>query len=192
MTANTERPLNTDPAHPHPSPTSDERVGHPGLRGHPHSSPKPGERVGHPAGAVTGIAVIFASAALALAVLAVLTAFGRLPLAAGAFLVGSGMETAGPAVFLVFAVLSAITAVGLWRLARWARWLAIGLAAWGMWQAVPAISSAVVDFRVVALLREGIAFIVRGVMVWYLMQGETKEAFGRGTSLGAAGIVIRK
>jgi len=30
------------------------------------------------------------------------------------------------------------------------------------------------------------------VMVWYLMQGETKEAFGRGTSLGAAGIVIRK
>jgi hypothetical protein len=177
MTAIPERPLNTDP-----------EISHPAWRyaPHPYPSPKSGERVGHPAGGVTGIAVIFASAALALAVLAVMTAFARLPLAAGAFLVGSGMEIAGPAVFLVFAVLAAITAAGLLRLASWARWLAIGLAAWGMWQAVPAISSAVVDFRVLALLREGIAFIVRGVIVWYLMQGETKETFGRGTSLGAS------
>jgi hypothetical protein len=45
---------------------------------------------------------------------------------------------------------------------------------------------------VIALLREGAAFILRGVIVWYLIQGETKETFGRGTSSGATGILIRK
>ena len=132
------------------------------------------ERV-RPAG-VAGIAVIFAAGAFASSVLALMTFFGRLPLAAGAVLVGD-LETAGPAVFVIFAVLSAITAAGLMRLQRWSRWLALAIAAWGMWQAVAPISSAVIDFRVAALAREGLAFIVRGVIVFYLLQAETRDAF---------------
>jgi len=129
-----------------------------------------------PAG-VAGIAAIFAAASFASAVLALLTWLGRLPLAAGAFLVGGGIEVAGPGLFAMFAAVAAVTSLGLLRLAAWARWLAVGIAAWGMWQAVPGISSAVIDFRMAALGREGAAFIVRGVIVWYLLQAETREAF---------------
>ena len=48
-----------------------------------------------------------------------------------------------------------------------------------MWQAVVPISSAVIDFRLPALIREGLAFMVRGVIAWYLLQGETRDAFSR-------------
>ena len=130
-------------------------------------------------GGVTGIAVLFAAASFASTVLALMTWLGRLPLAAGAFLVGAGLEIAGPAVFVIFAGVTAMTAVGLLRLARWARWLALAIAAWGMWQAVPMISSAVIDFRFLALAREGVAFIIHGVVVWYLLQAETRDAFIR-------------
>ncbi|MBV9087650.1 MAG: hypothetical protein JOY79_09210, partial [Acidobacteriaceae bacterium] len=74
-------------------------------------------------------------------------------------------------------VLSAITAAGLIRLELWSRWLALAIATWGMWQAVAATSSAVIHFRVAALAREGLAFIVRGVIVFYLLQAETRDAF---------------
>jgi hypothetical protein len=110
-----------------------------------------------------------------------MTVSGRLPLAAGAFLVGGGMETAGPLVFVLSAVLTLVTAAGLLRLANWARWLALAIAAWGMFQAVMPISSAVIDFRVAALLRESLGFVVRGVVVWYLLQAETRDAFTRRT-----------
>jgi len=45
-------------------------------------------------------------------------------MAAGAELLG-GLELAGPYMFLLVGTLSAGIALGLWRLHRWARWLAI-------------------------------------------------------------------
>jgi hypothetical protein len=138
---------------------------------------QPGKgRIVRPPG-VTGVAVLFAAAAFASFAFAALTALGRDPLSAGAFLVGGGMELAGPLVYVIFAALCAIASIGLSKMARWSRWLAIAIAAWGMWQGVMPISSAVIDFRLGALVREGVAFIVRGVIVWYLLQGETRDAF---------------
>ncbi len=68
-------------------------------------------------------------------------------MAAGAELLG-GLELAGPYMFLLMAGLGAVIALGLWRLHRWARWLAILVAMIGVVMLLPSVSSAMLDFRV--------------------------------------------
>lgn len=130
-----------------------------------------------PAG-VTAVAVAFLlAAAYLLAVgLTMLVRPGLVSMAAGAELLG-GLELAGPYMFLLVAALSAAIAFGLWRLHRWARWLAILVALIGVVLLLPSVSSAVLDFRLRKLIWGGLVTIARVMIIWYLFQEPVKEAF---------------
>jgi len=101
---------------------------------------------------------------------------GLVSMAAGAELLG-GLELAGPYMFLLIGTLSAGIALGLWRLHRWARWLAILAAMIGVVVLLPGVSSAMLDFRIGKLAWEGLGTIVRVMIVWYLFQERVREAF---------------
>jgi hypothetical protein len=76
----------------------------------------------------------------------------------------------------------AVVAVGLWRGQNWSRRVAILLAVAGVAFVVPGISSAVVDGRAGAIVREGAQIIVRVAIVFYLSQEPVKEWFAARTS----------
>jgi hypothetical protein len=102
---------------------------------------------------------------------------GAVPLSAGAFLVGGGLEQAGPFAFLIYGAILALLGFALWRRWKGARRIAIAAAAAGIALAVPAISNAVADGRVFALLREGAQIVVRVLVIFYLSQEPVKEWF---------------
>lgn len=102
---------------------------------------------------------------------------GQVPLSAGAFLLGGGLEQLGPLPFLLYAAILLILALGLWKRWPWSRRAAIFLAVAGIALAVPAISSAVADSRVFAIIREGAQIIVRVLIVFYLSQEPVKDWF---------------
>ncbi len=130
-----------------------------------------------PAGVTTAaLALLLASAYLF--ALAALSAAGRAPLAWGAYLL-EGLELRGPVIFVAAALASSAAGIGLLGQRNWARRLTCGLAAALMMGAVPAVSSAVIDFRFWTLLREGVK-VVGGTAAWfYLTQPETRSAFVR-------------
>ena len=97
-------------------------------------------------------------------------------MAAGSELLG-GLRLAGPYMFLFVAALGAVVALGLWRLQRWARWLAILVAIIGVVLLVPSVSAAVVFFRMGKLAWGALGTIVRVMIVQYLFQPGVKEAF---------------
>ena len=123
---------------------------------------------------LAGLHVLVATVAL---VIAIGTFAGRMPLASGAFLVGGELETAGPILFLLIAAVFLIAAAGLWKLKNWARHLAVGLAIIGLIRVTPAISSAVADGRVFAVVREGLQIIMRVIVIWYLLQEPVRDQF---------------
>ena len=100
-----------------------------------------------------------------------------IPLSKGAFLLGGGMEQLGPFAFLLYGAIVAVVGVALWRRWNGARRAALVLAAAGIALALPAISSAVSDGRVIAICREGIQIIVRVIVIFYLSQEPVKEWF---------------
>ncbi len=102
---------------------------------------------------------------------------GVVPLSAGAFLLGGGMEQVGPFAFLIYGTVLSVLGIALWRRWKGARRVAIVIAGAGIALAVPAMSSAVADARVVAILREGIQIIVRVMVIFYLSQPPVKEWF---------------
>lgn len=123
---------------------------------------------------VIAVAVLLASAYLA--VLAALVAGGRAPLMRGAYLL-EGLELLGPAVFAAAAILALGAGAGLLLLRNWARRLTLLLIVALAAGAVPAVSSAVIDFRFQTLAREGIK-VIGGVVAWfYLSQPDTRAAF---------------
>lgn len=130
-----------------------------------------------PAG-VTAVAIVFLlTAAYLLAVgLTMLARSGLISMAAGAELLG-GLELAGPYMFLLTAAVGVAVTLGLWRLHKWARWMAILIAMIGMMLLLPSVSSAVIDFRFAKLVWGGLGVIVRAMIVWYLYQPAVKEAF---------------
>lgn len=108
---------------------------------------------------------------------AALLLVGRIPLSAGAFLLGGGMEQLGPVAFLLYGVIVGALGVGLWLRWRGIRRAAIAFAVAGIVLAIPAISSAVVDGRIFAIVREGLQIIFRVLVIFYLTQESVKEWF---------------
>lgn len=102
---------------------------------------------------------------------------GAVPLSAGAFLLGGGMEQAGPSAFLIYGTILAVLGVSLWQRWKGSRRIAILVAAAGLALALPAVSSAVADGRVLAILREGAQIMVRVMVIFYLSQEPVKEWF---------------
>jgi hypothetical protein len=131
-----------------------------------------------PPGVITIVAICSLLAAIAL-VYAGLFLAGRIPLSSGAFLLGGGIEQLGPMAFLLYAVVLALLSVALWRRWNGARRAAIVFAAVGIAIAVPAVSSAVVDERGLAIAREGLQIMVRVVAIYYLNQEPVREWFAQ-------------
>ena len=126
---------------------------------------------------ITAIVALCGIAALAALVVVVLLAVHAMPLSSGAFLLGGGLEQLGPVAFLLYAVLMIVLATALWKRWRWARRGVIVVAVIGIAAAVPGLSSAVMDSRIVAIGREGLQIIVRVMVVFYLSQEPVKEWF---------------
>jgi hypothetical protein len=133
--------------------------------------------VERPAGvAAVAAAFLLAAAYLSAVGLTMLASPGLVSMAAGAELLG-GLELAGPYMFLLMAALGAVIALGLWRLHRWARWLAILVAMIGVVMLLPTVSRAMLDFRIGTLASGGLGVIVRTMIVWYLFQEPVGDAF---------------
>ena len=128
---------------------------------------------------VTAIAVGFFLAATYLAVLGIvmLASPGAVSMALGAPLL-SGLELAGPYMFLLIGGAGALIGWGLLRLNHWARRAAIVVALIGVVMLVPSVSAAAVDFRA-SLLWSGVGIIVRVIIVWYLYQAPVAETFAK-------------
>jgi len=126
---------------------------------------------------VTTIVMLFFLAAAYLGLLGVvmLAAPGVVSMALGAPLL-SGLELAGPYMFLLMAGAGALIGWGLLWLNNWARRAAIVVGFIGVVMLVPAVSAAAVDFRP-ALLWGGLGIVVRVMIIWYLYQTPVAERF---------------
>ena len=123
------------------------------------------------------IAFVFFLAAAYLGSLGVvmLASPGVVSMALGAPLL-SGLELAGPYMFLLMAGAGALVGWGLLRLNNWARRAAIVVGMIGVVMLVPAVSAAAVDFRP-SLVWGGLGVVVRVMIVWYLYQTPVAEQF---------------
>src|SRR5207245_3153301 len=127
---------------------------------------------------VTAIAALFLLSAVYLLIvgLAMLARPGLVSMAAGADLL-SGLETAGPYMFLLVSAAGISVGVGLLRLQNWARRIATLLALIGLVLLVLMVSGAVVAARISALAWSGLGIIVRVVIVFSLYQAPVREIF---------------
>lgn len=126
---------------------------------------------------VTAIVGLCAVASVLACLFLLLLIAQRIPLSAGAWFVGGGLEQLGPLIFLLYAVIFSVLGVALWRRWKGARRIGIFVAAAGVALAVPAISSAVVDERLVAVAREAVQIIARVIVIFYLSQEPVREWF---------------
>lgn len=128
---------------------------------------------------VTVIAIVFFLAAAYLSVIGglMLAAPGMVSMALGAPLL-SGLELAGPYMFLLLAGVAALIGWGILRLNNWARRAALAAGFVGAVMLIPDVSAAAVDFRP-SLLWSGLGIVIRVAIVWYLFQEPTKEAFAK-------------
>ncbi len=126
---------------------------------------------------VKAIAVLCALLALASLVFVVLLMAERVSLSSGALLLGGGLEQSGPFAFLLQATIAGLLSIGLWRGWKWSRLATIAFAAVGILLDVPAISSAVVDMRFLALARGALQTMARVMVIYYLTQDPVKLWF---------------
>jgi hypothetical protein len=131
-----------------------------------------------PAGVMAIVALSIVTALTSL-LFGLLVATGRVSLSSGAFLFGGGLEQLGPVAFLLYAALLLLLALALWRAFRFARQATVVIAIAGIALSVPAISSAVTDARLLAIVREGSQIIVRVMIVFYLCQEPIKDWFAQ-------------
>ena len=129
-----------------------------------------------PAGVRAIVLLCVALAVVSLGYAALIIA-GQVPLSAGAWLLGGGLEQRGPLAFVLYSALLLLLALALWSRWRWARRSAVLVAVAGIALAVPAISSAVADSRVFAIAREGGQIVFRVLVVFYLSQEPVKDWF---------------
>jgi hypothetical protein len=124
------------------------------------------------------IAVAFFAAAVYLAVTGAVMLLrpGAISMVMGAFLL-HGLETAGPYMFLLAALLASLTGAGLLRRNNWARRAAVIVALVGVVMEIPTVSASVVSLHLSALAWGGLGIIVRVMMVWYLYQTPVRDYF---------------
>jgi hypothetical protein len=128
---------------------------------------------------VAAVATIFFLAATYLGLIGLLMLAwpGTASMALGTPLL-SGLELAGPYMFLLMAGVGVPIGWGLLRLNNWARRAAIAVGFIGVVMLIPSVSAAAVNFRE-SLLWGGLGIIVRVMIVWYLYQEPVKRAFAR-------------
>ena len=97
----------------------------------------------------------------------------------GAWVVGGGLEILGPGIFALYALVNLVCAFGLWRMHKWALRISSLLLLYGLIQVTPAISAAVAESRIPAIISEGAQILVRAAALWYLWQEPTRDAFGQ-------------
>jgi hypothetical protein len=126
---------------------------------------------------VTAVAMVFflAAAYLGLIGVVMLASPGAVSMALGAPLL-SGLELAGPYMFLLTAAVGALIGWGLLRLNNGARRAAIVLGVLGVVMLVPRVSAAAVDFRA-SLVWSGLGIAGRVIMIWFLCQAPVVERF---------------
>lgn len=129
-----------------------------------------------PAG-ITAVALIFFAYAIMATLYALLLAAGSISMSSGAWLIGGGLEIMGKWIFALYALLHLTCAAGLWRMQKWSLRFASLLLLWGLFQVIPAISSAAADSRTYALAREGAQIVWRVVALRYLWQQSTRDVF---------------
>jgi len=129
-----------------------------------------------PRGVVAIVAVCALLSAISFVFVPLLLA-GRIPLSAGAILLGGGMEQLGPLAFLLYGAIVGVLGVALWQRWKGVRRVAIVVAVAGIALTIPSISSAVVDGRVLAIVREGLQIIARVLVIFCLTQEPVKEWF---------------
>ena len=126
---------------------------------------------------ISAVALIFLAYAITSAAYALLLAEGRVSMSSGAWLIGGGFEIMGKWIFALYALIHAACAFGLWRMQKWALRVASLLLLWGVFQVIPAISSATADSRIYGIAREGAQILWRVVALRYLWQQPTRDAF---------------
>jgi hypothetical protein len=131
---------------------------------------------GRPAGVRLLAGIMLAYAAIAI-VYAALLMTQSISMSSGAWLIGGGFEMMGKWIFVLYAALHATCAIGLLRLNKWALRLSSLLLLWGLVQVTPAISSAVADSRVYAIVREGAQILWRVVALRYIWLEPTRDSF---------------
>lgn len=95
----------------------------------------------------------------------------------------NGLELSGPYMFLLIGALGGLIGWGLWRRNSWARRIAIFAALAGLAMTLPALSVAVMSFRIGSFVLPGSGVLVRMLIVWYLYQPPVTEWFaGRNSS----------
>jgi hypothetical protein len=127
---------------------------------------------------VRAVAVLFVlcAAYLGIAGLLMLLRSGVISMAAGAPLL-LGLETAGPYMFLLMALVGIGIAWGLMRRINLVRRAAMLVAIAGIVMLVPPVSAAVMTVQPGALVRGGLGIIVRVVVAWYLSRAEAVQEF---------------
>ena len=124
--------------------------------------------------AVSGLLGLVAVVSLAFAILLVMHA---VPLSYGSALLQGGLEQGGPIAFLIYCAVVFALALALWTRRGWARRLTILFDGIGVALAVPAISSAVVDGRTLAIAKEGVQIMLRVAVIFYLSQEPVRDWF---------------
>jgi hypothetical protein len=104
---------------------------------------------------------------------------GVVGMAAGAVLL-SGLEVAGPFMFLLMATVGSAIAWGLFCLHNWARRAAIVISIAGIVMLVPGISGEVIALRIERLAWVALQFMVRVLIIFYLYQSPVRGAFQAG------------
>jgi hypothetical protein len=127
---------------------------------------------------VTAIAALFLLSAVYLLIvgLTMLARPGLISMATGADLL-SGLETAGPYMFLLGSAAGIAVGIGLLRLHNWARRVAALLALTGIVLLVPRMSGSVVALRIPTLVWSGLGIILRVVIAFSLYQAPVGEMF---------------
>jgi Na+-transporting NADH:ubiquinone oxidoreductase subunit NqrB len=125
---------------------------------------------------VIACALLFWAVGAYLLATALLVGVGAAPFTTGAWLLG-GMETMGPGIYVIVALVAITIGAGLLYTQNWARHLASVAAGVVFVLTIPTISSAVAYSRTPAIVREGLKIIVCVVLFRYLTLRETTEAF---------------